>query len=92
MIINGKTYAIPTVDFSVIAKLEEYGIELKNMDKRPLGFVAGMVAVAMNCSYDDALKEINEHLKNGGDLKEISAEANEAIQKSDFFKKGAESA
>lgn len=92
MTINGKNYTIPAVDFEVIAKLEEHGIDLKNLDKRPVGFVAAMVAVAMNCSYSEALKEINEHFKNGGDLKEASIEANEAIQNSDFFKKGAESA
>lgn len=87
MIINGKVYTIPAIDFGVISDVEEMGIDWRDIQKRPIGFVTAMVAVAMGCGYREAVAEINEHVKAGGDLKDAAAEANEAIRNSDFFSK-----
>ena len=85
MIINGKNYRIPELNFNTMCQLEDMGLSLTQMDKKVLGTVRAFLALAMNGDYERAGTEIEAHLVNGGELDGMMEEVNEAVQSSGFF-------
>ena len=90
MTINGKEYTRPALNFKNMTQLENWGFSLDKMADRPLGFLAGYIALAMNSTLGDAAKEIDAHIAGGGSLDELTAELNRSIEESNFFKAPAE--
>lgn len=90
MKINNTEYTVPTLNFSNVCKLESWGFSLDKMADRPLGFLSGYIALAMNSTPEDAAKEIDAHIAGGGSLDELAEELNRSIEESDFFKAPAE--
>lgn len=90
MTINGKEYTRPVLNFANMMKLENWGFSLDRMADRPLGFLSGYIALAMNSTPEDAAKEIDAHIAGGGSLDELTAELNRSIEESNFFKAPAE--
>ena len=86
MTINGKEYARPVLNFANMAKLETWGFSLDKMVDRPLGFLAGFVALALDGTPEDGAQAIDEHIKGGGTLDDLTAEFNKSIEESSFFK------
>ena len=86
MTISGKEYTRPELNFANMTKLENWGFSLDRMADRPLGFLAGYIALAMNSTLGDAAKEIDAHIAGGGKLDDITAAMNEALNSSGFFK------
>ena len=91
--INGREYDIPKVDFDAICALEENGVYLLNMDqKNPklATMIRGLVAWIMDVSNEEASREIQAHLVNGGDLVGIMTSVTQAVQNSGFFRQSGE--
>lgn len=86
MILNGKVYVIPEITFGTIIDLEELGFSITDFQKRPLSGIRAFVALAMKGNVEQANKEIQEHIVNGGGFEEISEEIRKAIEESDFFR------
>ena len=86
MKINGTTYNTPELNFANMTILEGWGLSLDKMRDRPLGFLSGFVAHAVGSTPEDAAKVIDEHIKGGGSLDDLTAELNRAIGASGFFK------
>lgn len=84
MIINGKSYKLPELDFNAVCELEEMGVSLLDGNVKPLTMIRGFVALTIGDS-EQAGKEIEAHLINGGSLVDIMAEITEAIDNSGFF-------
>lgn len=85
--INGKEYEEKEFDFAALAKLEECGCsfeDLKEVEK-PMALVIGLVAWILDCKKPKAIKEINEHIMNGGSLVELYNILDSA-KDSDFLK------
>ena len=86
MKINNTEYTAPVLNFSNVCKLESLGIAVDNMGSRPLGLLAGFVALAIGGkTLEDGESAIDAHLASGGDLSDITAALNEAIASSGFF-------
>lgn len=93
MKINGTEYAAPTFTFSDVCQLEEWGIDSINMGAKPLSLLAGFVSLAVGGkTLEDGEAAIDAHIAGGGKLDDITADLNEAISKSGFFKALAEQA
>ena len=86
MTINGKEYTRPILNFVNMAKLENWGFSLDKMADRPLGFLSAFVALALDGTPEDGAQAIDEHIKNGGTLDDLTAELNKSIEESSFFK------
>lgn len=86
MTINGKEYNRPTLNFANMTKLENWGISLDKMADRPLGFLSAFVALALDGTQEDGAQAIDEHIKGGGTLDDLTAELNKSIEESNFFK------
>lgn len=89
MKINGTTYNTPELNFANMTILEGWGLSLDKMRDRPLGFLSGFVALAVGSTPEDAAKVIDEHIKGGGTLDDLTAELNKSIELSGFFSKKA---
>lgn len=86
MTINGKEYTRPELNFANMTKLETWGYSLDKMADRPLGFLAAYVALALDGTPEDGAQAIDEHIKGGGTLDDLTAELNKSIEESNFFK------
>jgi hypothetical protein len=89
MVVNGKEYKIPEINFDTICRFEEMGVALDvTLSKKPLSTIRAFVGLVV----DDPSKEITEHLKSGGTLEPIFDAFTKAVEKSDFFQGIAERA
>ena len=87
MKINNTEYTTPVLNFSNVCKLESWGIAADNMGARPLGLLAGFVALAIGGkTLEDGEAAIDAHIAGGGKLDDITAAMNEALNSSGFFK------
>lgn len=86
MKIAGKEYDLPVLNFGTMQALEADGLTTRDMNKRPLTFLAGFVGLAVGGGVKGGNKAIDEHLESGGSVDELAEALNEAIEKSSFFK------
>lgn len=86
MKINGKQYDAPALNFGAMCTLEKWGLQIGDLSSRPLGFLAGFVALAIGGDLTAGQAAIDAHLENGGNLEEISDALNKAVDESGFFK------
>lgn len=84
--INGKTYKAKEVDFNFLCDLEDEGVSLDNMERKPMAAVRAYFTVCYGGDKESAGNEIQAHIINGGDLTDVMAAFSDAMQKSDFFR------
>lgn len=87
--LNGKDYEISTkINFGSIVEMEEYGVDLMALgnNKQTFTQIRNITAFFLKISIEEATKEINEHLENGGKLKDLFV-LFEVLANSDFFQK-----
>ena len=85
MIINGREYRIPELDFNMICDLEEVGVSILNLEDKPISSLRGFLAVVGKMPIERAGVEIQEHLINGGEIDTLVTEIIEAMVNSGFF-------
>ena len=66
--------------------MEDNGIALDEIDKNMFKLIRMYVALSMDVDVKTAGKEITEHMKSGGDIKEISDVMSQMMEDSDFFR------
>lgn len=86
MKINGKIYEAPSLNFESMCKLEDWGISVSDLSRRPLACLSGFVALAIGGNLASGRAEINAHIENGGNLDELADELNKAVEDSSFFR------
>ena len=84
--VNNVTYTAKPFDFGMICDLETMGVSIADADKKGMSLVRGYFAVCADLDKDDAAKEIQEHLINGGALDDISDAMAKEMNDSDFFR------
>ena len=84
IVINGKEYEIPTINFKAIVKLEQLGVNFQDIETQSMTFINGLVALTVGCSADKASDIIEQHVSNGGAFEDLLSLI-EAVQSSDFF-------
>lgn len=86
MKINGTDYTAPALTFANVCTLESWGLQMDSLASRPLGFLAGYVALAIGGkTLEEGEAAIDAHLAGGGDLSELTEALNGAINASGFF-------
>lgn len=88
MKINGKNYNIPEIDFSIIKKLEEYGVCLLDgsASRSILTVISGFICITTNLTAKQADYIIEQRLLSGEGISDIAEEISTAINKSKFIK------
>lgn len=84
--INGVTYNAAEFDFNLTCELEDRGISLADIRKKPMSFIRSYVALSGDIDVDVAGKEIEAHITNGGKLDDVMGVMMEQINDSDFFR------
>lgn len=83
--INRKKYDAKAFDFGLVCDLEDMGVELIGGQSKNMSLFRAYCALCMGEDVKTAEKELNEHLKNGGKIKELMEIMGEEMNKSDFF-------
>ena len=83
--INGKRYNARPFDFNTVCDLEDNGVALTEMSKKPMSMARAYFALCFNGSKEDAGKEIQAHVKAGGDFTDLYTAMGDEMNESDFF-------
>lgn len=94
VVINGKSYKVPEMDFNAVCELEERGVNILNLGEnvKVASMVRGVAAWIMRTDLKTASNEIQGHIQNGGNIMDILDALNEAADESGFFKQSQEQA
>lgn len=83
--VNGKEYKSKPVDFNIVCDLEEKGISLKEVNRKPMSAVRAYFALCTGKGNEYSGKELEQHVVKGGTFDEVIAAMNEELEKSEFF-------
>lgn len=89
--LNGNVYQAKEIDFNMICDLEEQGISLEDIEKKPMSMIRTYIAFCMNANKEYAGKEIEAHMIAGGNLGDIASVMSSAMEESGFFQAISES-
>ena len=84
--INDKRYQAKPFDFNTICDLEDNGVSLAEMTKKPMSMARAYFALCFNGDKEKAGIEIQEHVKHGGDFNDLYTVMGEEMNDSDFFR------
>lgn len=84
--INGKKYKAAPFDFNLACDLEDMGISLRGMCKKPMAAVRAYFAACTGADIEYAGKELEQHIIAGGSLEIVIEAMNAEMEKSDFFR------
>lgn len=83
--INGKRYTAKPFNFNTVCNLEENGVPLSEMSKKPMSMVRAYFALCAKDSIDNAGEEIEAHVIAGGDFEDIYKVMGDEMNESGFF-------
>lgn len=83
--INGQKYRAKEFDFNTVCDLEDNGVSLQDMTKKPMSMARAYFALCLNGDKEKAGKEIQAHIQAGGDFNELYTVMGEEMNASDFF-------
>ena len=84
--INDKRYQAKPFDFNTICDLEDNGVSLAEMTKKPMSMARAYFALCFNGDKEKAGTEIQEHVKKGGYFNELYTVMGDEMNDSDFFR------
>lgn len=84
--VNNVTYTAKPFDFGMICDLESVGVSISDADKMGMSFIRGYFAICADMDKEEAAKQIQEHMINGGSLEDISNAMAKEMNDSDFFR------
>lgn len=85
--INGKKYTAPKFDFNTVCYFEEAGISLAEGRKKPSALIRAYFAILFDGDKEEAGKELEAHMVNGGTFDEMMTAMTKEMNESDFFQK-----
>lgn len=84
--LNGKEYPAKPFDFNLVCDLEDMGVSIEEVEKKPLSVMRAYICVCMNTSKEKCGLEIQKHMQNGGDFDGIMKVIGAEMEESDFFR------
>lgn len=84
--INGKKYKSKEFDLNMICDLEDMGISMEDADKKPMSMVRAYFGLCAGLDKEEAGKEIQSHMIDGGKFDGIMKAMGEEMKNSDFFR------
>lgn len=86
MEINGVKYNIREIDFNTMCELEDTGVSITEISKKPFSVIRGFLAVTLGVDSVKMGQELTAHIEKGGSLDALASEVTKIIEKSGFFK------
>lgn len=83
--INGKRYTAKSFDFNTVCDLEDSGVSLIDMTKKPMSLARAYFALCLNGDKEKAGQEIEAHIKAGGNFNDLYEVIGAELNESDFF-------
>lgn len=83
--INGKRYPAKPFDYNTVCDLEDNGVSLTDISKKPMSLARTYLAICMNGDKIKAGAEIQAHVIAGGDFTELYNVIGEEMNDSGFF-------
>lgn len=84
--LNGKEHNAKPFDFNLVCDLEDLGISMENLGRKPMITIRAYIALCMNATLEVAGKEIEKHIANGGNLEDAIKVMSDLMEESDFFR------
>ena len=84
--VNGKSYKAKEFDFNFLCDLENKNLSLEDIDRKPLSLIRAYLAFSGNMTEEVAGREVEAHLENGGEFKDIVDAMSEQMKDSGFFR------
>jgi len=84
--INGRLYKAAPFTFNTLADLEDFGISLEDMRKKPMATIRAYFALCAGGDAEYAGRELEAHMIAGGNLESISNAMAGEMEDSDFFR------
>ena len=84
--VNGKIYKAKEFDFNLLCDLEEQGLSLEEVDKKPMSLIRTYFMFCAGISKENAGREIESHIANGGEFTDIVEIISQQMQDSGFFR------
>lgn len=84
--INGKSYKAKEFDFNLLCDLEDQGLSLDDIDKKPMSLVRTYLSFCAGITKEMAGKEIEAHIENGGKLNDVVEAMSDMMKDSGFFR------
>ena len=84
--LNNKLIKAKEFDFNLLCDLEEQGLSLEDIDKKPMSLIRTYVSFCTNMTQEQAGKEIEAHVENGNDFSAIIEVMSEEMNESGFFR------
>lgn len=85
-VINGKEYRAKEFDFNLMCDLEDMGIVMETAMEKPTSTTRAYFSLCCGLGKEYAGKELEEHIKKGGNLSDVMIAMSEEMEKSDFFR------
>ena len=84
--INGKTYTAKEFDFNMLCDLEEQGLSLDDIDKKPMSLIRTYLSFSAGITKEQAGKELESHIAKGGEFSDVVTVMSEMMNESGFFR------
>jgi len=84
--VNGKEYKAKAFDFNLVCDLEDMGVPLEEIGKKPMSLVRAYFGLCAGKGREFAGKEIEDHIIGGGTFDDIMTAMSDEMEKSDFFR------
>ena len=84
--VNGKSYKAKEFDFNLLCDLEDQGLSLEDIDKKPMSLIRTYLAFCGGITKEQAGKEIEAHIGNGGKFNDVVEAMSEQMNNSGFFR------
>lgn len=85
-ILNGKELKAKDFDFNLMCDLEEMGLSMEDVSKKPMSFIRAYISFCLNGDKEKAGKEITAHISGGGTFDDIISVFQAKVEESDFFR------
>ena len=84
--VNGRSYRAKEFDFNLLCDLEEQGLSLEDIDKKPMSLIRTYLSFCGNITKEQAGIEIEAHLTNGGKFEDVVQAMSDQMNNSGFFR------
>ena len=83
--VNNKLYKAKPFDFNLLCDLEDQGLSLEDIERKPMSLIRTYVAFCGNIDKERAGKEIESHVVSGGNFDAVTEVLAAEMEDSGFF-------
>lgn len=84
--VNGTEYRAREFDFNMICDMEDMGVTLEDIQRKPMSMVRAYLAICSGKGNQFAGKEMEKHIVGGGNFDGIMEVITSQMNESDFFR------